>query len=622
MKTRVRQRMAKQASKKLAIRRQYSEVAAPQTSSKTTYLWCLVLAVVTFAVYYPAISHPFVNYDDFDYVTQNAHVQAGLTADTFAWALSATDAANWHPVTWLSHALDYQLYGANPHGHHLSSVLLHTANVVLLFLILQWATGATGMSAMVAALFALHPLNVESVAWVAERKNVLSTLFFLLTLAAYGRYARRPNLGRYLLVATVFALGLASKPMLVTLPFVLLLLDYWPLGRIEGWTEPSACFPVTQVSWRTLLLEKFPLLALSAASSAITMIAQSGGGAVQSIEFISWKLRLENGIYSYAKYILKLFWPVHLAVVYPHPLNKLSVVPVVFSALFLVAISLMTWRWRKQYPFAITGWLWFLGTLVPVIGIVQVGDQGIADRYMYIPAIGIFVALVWGINQWAGSQKWFVGSSTSIGLKAISAAVLLVMGILTVHQIGYWSSSYNLWSHTLQITDDNYVAHDHLGGLLILEGKADEANRHFAAAARAAPWDPVSHLGLGAAAQDRGDLQEAIGAYRVALRSKDPELRALTYVNLGVVYRQLGDYAAARQNSEQALAQYPKIFGEMIQQITDALQEAPSASGYVRLGFLLEGAGRVQDAKSAFERALQIERDYEPARKALQDIMR
>jgi len=620
MRMRTQQRRAKREAKKQSARRPSPEVGAPRKSSPAIYVWCLVLALATFAVYYPAIFHPFINYDDYDYVTQNPSVQAGLSADTIAWAFTTTEAANWFPLTWLSHAFDCQIFGLNPHGHHLTGVLLHIANVVLLFLILQWATRATGMSAMVAALFALHPFNVESVAWVAERKNVLSMLFFLLTLAAYGRYARRPGLGRYLVVAGAFALGLLAKPMLVTLPFVLLLLDYWPLARIEGWTEPSATFPTVQASWSRLLLEKLPLLALSAASSAITAIAQSGGGAVQSIDFMPWKMRLENAIYSYAKYVVKVFWPVNMAVVYPHPLNKLTFLQVALSAVFLLCVTGLLWHWRKRCPYAITGWLWFLGTLVPVIGIVQVGDQGMADRYMYIPVIGIFVLLVWGFHQWAAAQSWFTRAWASPGLKVFAVAVLVLLVMLTVRQISYWSSSYDLWTHALQITQDNFVAHDHLGGLLIEHGQTDEANRHFEAAQRAAPWDAISHLGLGAAAQDRGELQEAIRQYRAALRFKSPELLALTYANLGVAYRQMGDYAAARQNSEQALRTYPEIFRMMIQQTSDALQSAPGASGYVRLGFLLEGAGQVQDAKSAFEHALQLDPSFAPARQALQDM--
>jgi protein O-mannosyl-transferase len=615
MRTRSQRRMASREARKQSRPPLPSEFA-PQRSAIPLYVWCLLLAVGTIAVYSPAIFHPFVNYDDYDYVTQNPHVQGGLSADTIAWAFTSTELANWHPLTWLSHELDCQLYGLNPHGHHLTSVLLHAANVVLLFLLLQWATGATGASAMVAALFALHPLNVESVAWVAERKNLLSTFFFLLTLAAYGRYAQKPGVGRYLLVALLFALGLAAKPMLVTLPFVLLLVDYWPLrrveGQVEGWSRPSLVFPVRQALWSSLVLEKIPLLALSVASSVITVIAQRP--AVRSLHLMTLKTRLANAVYSYGKYVWKVFWPIDLAVVYPHPLDKLNFFAVGLSTVLLIGVSIWAWRSRQRHPYGITGWLWFLGTLIPVIGIVQVGDQAMADRYAYIPTIGLFFALVWGINEWAASQSWMTSK-----IKPIAIGILVLLGVLTSRQIGYWKSSYDLWTHTLHITTDNFVADDHLGGLLIEQGRLEEANQHFETAARVAPWDPVSHLALGAAAQDRGDLEEAIREYHVALNFSSPTLLALTYANLGVVYRQMGDNAAARQNSEQALRHDPEVFRMMIQQTSDALQSSPVASGYVRLGFLFEGAGQAQEAKAAFEHALQLDPNFAAALQALQN---
>jgi protein O-mannosyl-transferase len=573
----------------------------------------MVLAAITFAVYIPAIFHPFVNFDDYDYVSQNPHVQSGLSTETISWAFTSTEASNWHPLTWLSHALDCEIFGLNPHGHHLTSVLLHTTNVVLLFLLLQAATGAPAMSAMVAALFALHPLNVESVAWVAERKNVLSTFFFFLALAAYGRYARRPSLGRYLLVALAFTMGLASKPMLVTLPFVLLLLDYWPLARIRSWTEPQHN---PQVSWPRLLMEKMPLLCLSVASCIVTMIAQRE--AVSQV--VTLRIRIENAIYSYSCYVMKIFWPVHLAVIYPHPQNKLPKLALAASVLFLIAISVLVWRWRKKFPYAIVGWLWFVGTLVPVIGVVQVGDQGMADRYMYIPAIGIFVALVWSFVEWAKSQAWLSDSARTLGLKLIASFLMLALGLLTIYQIHYWRDPLDLWTHALQITEDNFVAEDHLAGLLVEQGRIDEANRLFESAARIAPLDPVSHTGLAAAAQDRGDLQEAIRNYNIALHAKGEGLLAMTYANLAVVYRQLGDYSTARQNSEQALSHNHETVEIMIQESLEALQSVPEASGYVRLGFLMEGAGRMDDAQSAFEKALQLNPNFAPAQKALQEI--
>ena len=560
------------------------------------YMWCLLLAVTTLAVYSPVIAHPFINYDDRDYVTENQHVQAGLSAQTIAWAFTSTDQANWHPLTWFSHAFDCEVYGLNPHGHHLTSVLIHTANVLLLFLLLQWATGATGASAMVAALFALHPFNVESVAWIAERKNLLSTFFFLLALAAYGWYARRPSVRRYAAVASLFILGLGAKPMVITLPFVLLLLDYWPLARIKGWCTVSSTFPAPQFPRTRLLLEKVPLLALSAASAAITVFAQRSGNAFESLGHIPLHLRLENAIYAYAKYVVKIFWPVNMALVYPHPLNKLSFFQVGLSAIFLMVVSLLVWQSRKQRPYAITGWLWFLGTLVPVIGLVQVGPQGMADRYAYIPTIGIFVLLVWSFNDWASA------TGVSAWLKPIAVIVLAFLAVLTVRQIGYWRSSEEIWTHTLQVTEDNFIADDMLGSVLVQE-RRPEALQYFEAAARIAPWDPDSHQAVGAALQDRGDLVGAIREYQVVLHARDPKILAYTYANLGVIYRELGNNAAARLSSEQALRADPGVVHQMIQQLSGMVQSHPAAPGYLRLGLLLEGAGQLQDAKSAFERA-------------------
>ncbi len=592
-------------------------------STIPVYAWCLGLAAVTFAVYLPAIFHPFVNYDDYDYVAKNAHVQAGLSANTIAWAFTSTEAANWHPLTWLSHALDCEFYGLNPSGHHLTSVLLHVANVVLLFLILRRATNATWRSAMVAAVFGLHTLNVESVAWVAERKNVLSMFFFLLTLAAYGRYARRPSISRYLVVAITFALGLAAKPMLVTLPFVLLLLDYWPLQRVAGWTHPSPDFSAPQVSWPRLLIEKTPLLLLSVVSSAITMQAQSTYGTVREL---AWTIRLGNALDSYAGYLLKLIWPVHLAVVYPHPLNRLMPAAVAASALLLIVITGIVWHERKRHPFAIVGWLWFLGTLIPVIGIVQVGDQAMADRYMYIPMIGMLVAFVWGANDlidWISArspsaERWRLAAG-----RIVPAAVLIVLAVLSVRQIGFWSSSFDLWSHTLDVTERNFVADDRMASLLLEQSQFSDANRYFEAAAQVATWDPISHLALGAAAQDRGDLQEAARDFVVATGAKSPNFLAYAYTNLAIIHWLLGDDAKARQEAQSAMADDPDAVRGMIRQQANMVQSNmvqanQAAPLYLRLGLLLQVAGQMQGARAAFEHALQLDPNFTPARQALQ----
>ncbi|MGH9552043.1 MAG: hypothetical protein ACRD3W_21835, partial [Terriglobales bacterium] len=340
---------------------------------KRNVIFCLLLVVATLALYNPVNRHPFVNYDDDRYVTENPHVHNGLAGDTIAWAFRATEQGNWHPLTWLSHALDYQLFHQNPAGHHFTSVLIHAANAVLLFLFLMYATRRLGPSLFVASLFAIHPINVESVAWVAERKNVLCTFFFFATLIAYGWYARKPEWRRYLAFTGLFALGLMSKPMVITLPFVLLLLDYWPLGRIRG--APPSSLPQSRLS--KLIVEKLPLLGFSAASAVITMHAQRAGGAVRSTAQFSLGVRLENAVVAYAMYLWKMIWPSHLAPIYPHPGDSLALWQVGTSALVLLAVTGAVLKFRGR-RYLLTGWLWFLGTLVPVIGLVQVGDQAMA----------------------------------------------------------------------------------------------------------------------------------------------------------------------------------------------------------------------------------------------------
>jgi hypothetical protein len=381
-------------------------------------LVCISLAIAVLVLYSRVKDADFVNYDDLSYVTQNAHVQEGLRWKTFTWALRSTQSDNWHPLTWLSHALDCQLYGLNPVGHHITNVVFHVINVLLLFLLLTRATGAIGRSALVAALFALHPLNVESVAWVAERKNVLSMLFFFLAIGAYGWYAIKPSLRRYGLMVAMFALGLAAKPAVITFPLVLLLLDYWPLRRVNTWARPrlgpnrrkkqagpaggqgwGPTLETSPASWSQLVVEKLPLLVLSAGSAVITIVAQKAGGTVRSLEVFSLSVRLQNALYAYAMYVWKAFWPTRLTVLYPHPGPTLSGLQLGLAAAFLGAVSLLVWKQRVSRAYLITGWLWYLGTLVPVIGLIQVGQQAMADRYAYIPLIGVFVMLVWGLGD-------------------------------------------------------------------------------------------------------------------------------------------------------------------------------------------------------------------------------
>ncbi len=369
--------------------------------------------VATVVLYYPAIQHPFVNYDDDGYVTNNLHVQAGLAWDTVAWAFTTYDQANWHPVTWLSHALDCQLFQLDPAGHHGTNILLHVLNALLLFWVLAQATGFTGRSFMVAALFALHPINVESVVWVAERKNLLSMLFFLLALGAYRWYAREPRPGRYAVIAVLFALGLMAKPQVITLPFILLLWDYWPLQRMLVEGQPAAIGTGAAVPPRrfsSLLLEKLPLVALSAISAVITVMAQRRGGINPEL---SLSARLANAIVCYARYVGKAVWPTHLAPMYPHPGSSLANWEVFSALLFLMVVTalVIAARRRRYLP---VGWLWFLGTLIPMIGLVQVGRQAMADRYAYVPFLGLFIMMCWGVADCAVAGRRMAGEPPTI----------------------------------------------------------------------------------------------------------------------------------------------------------------------------------------------------------------
>ena len=572
-----------------------------------------MLAVITLVLYNPVNRHPFVNYDDDRYVTENVHILQGLTADTFTWALTSTDQANWHPLTWMSHALDVSLFRLNPAGHHFTSILIHATNAILLYLLLMWATGRLGPSLFVAALFAIHPINVESVAWIAERKNVLSTTFFFLALWAYGWYAQKPGWKRYLAVFVLFAAGLASKPMVITLPFVLLLLDYWPLKRV--------------VPWSRLAIEKLPLFALSAASAMITMKAQQASGAVRSTDEFSFGIRLANATYAYAMYLWKMIWPAKLAPLYPHPGNTLAAWQVTLAAATLIVITAIVWRFRAK-KYLLVGWFWFLGTLVPVIGLVQVGQAAMADRYAYIPLIGIFVMIAFAIDEWASSKQlafW----------PAFAAAIaLLALGVVTHRQIGYWQTSYDLWSHTLAVTTNNFIAEDNLAGALILQDKVEEAYPHFQAAAHINPKDPMSHSNLGAYYETHNRLSEAITQYEAAVSlTSDPGLLAQTYANLGSTYRALGDDDQAKKNFDESLrlnsnqfnawlglgllAQKQGKLGEAITDLSRSVELQPTAQAYLELGRMLTQTGHIPEAIDAYQQALKISPDLAAAQQAI-----
>ncbi|HEX4783138.1 MAG TPA: tetratricopeptide repeat protein [Candidatus Sulfotelmatobacter sp.] len=544
----------------------------------------LLLVAFTLALYNRVNHSPFINYDDNRYVSDNPHVQAGLTWSTVKWALTTFYYANWHPLTWISHALDCQLFHMNPAGHHFTSVLLHAVNVVLLFLLLVWSTRRTGPSFIVAALFALHPINVESVAWIAERKNVLCTTFFLLSLAAYGWYALKPQWERYCVMAALLACGLASKPMLVTAPFALLLLDYWPLQRIQGWTAPPSVLPVRQASAGRLFLEKLPLLVLAGASCVITFLAQRASGAMGTSPF-PFRTRLENAIYSYAMYLRKAIWPTDLTVFYPHTGHSLPILRIALAAAFLVAATAMVTKLRSR-GYLLTGWLWFLGTLVPVIGVIQVGSQAMADRYAYIPLIGIFVMTVWTAADWAKEKKLRLATQL---VPAI--CVLIALSFATYRQIGYWRSSLDLWTHALAITPPNFVAEVNLGQALTELNRADEAYPLFVRAAQDGPNDPGTRINIGTYLCQHGRQAEAIPQYEMALQfGSEPGLLATTYTNLGSAYSDLGEYAKSRDSFEHAVRLNPD-----------------EASAWQGLAFLLQKQGKLEEAVPAFARFAELQ---------------
>lgn len=586
------------------------------------WLLCSFLAVLTAAVYFPVCTYPFVNYDDQYYVVQNPHVREGLSFDTLVWSLTTTEEANWHPLTWLSHALDCQLFGLHAGWHHLTSLFIHELNVLLLFLLLETVTRARSRSFLVALLFTIHPFNVDSVAWIAERKNVLSTLFFLLTLGAYGWYARKPKLKRYALMVLLFAMGLASKPMLVTLPFVLLLLDNWPLQRIAGWSEKRQLFPVPQQPWPRLFAEKLPLLALALASSMATLMAQKS--VILALREMPPANRLANAVASYAFYLWKTFWPHGFAVYYPNPFDPGVVGPVAPAAwlafgggvLLLPAATWMVWQQRRDRPYLVTGWLWYLGTLVPVIGIVQVGMQGMADRYVYIPLLGIFVIAVWGAAEIADGFRL-----TPVFRGASAATLIAVLAFLTSRQVGYWRTSYDLWAHALAVTSRNSLANDQIGELLAAAEHQPEALPYFEAAARIDPYDPTSHQWLAWNLQGRGKLKDATQNYEVVVQeSQDPSQLVFAYVNLCVLFGELGDYAGAHEAFAHALRTDPQRTKAEIRRLADDVSAHPADEGYLRLGLLLNQGGQLAAARAAYEKALALNPNNWEARSALDHL--
>ncbi len=584
----------------------------------------LLLALVTLALYNPVTRMGFVNFDDPAYVTANRQVQDGLTWKTVRWAFLSTDAANWHPLTWLSHALDCQLFHLKAAGHHYDGLLLHALCVVLLFLFLESITGYAGRSMAVAALFAAHPINVESVAWISERKNVLCTLFFFLGLYAYQWYVQRPGLKRYFVIVFTFALALMAKPMAITFPCVLLLLDYWPLRRMNLEASQTDTTDSTErtrsLPW--LFLEKLPLMLVSAASGIITVIAQKRGGALRT-EY-GLPLRAGNAVIAYARYIGKAFWPSKLAALYPFPRNGVPAWEVAAAALLLVAISCAAVFLTRQRYLAV-GWFWFLGTLVPVIGLVQVGEQAMADRYAYIPFVGLFIALVWAFSDWAANHN------IAPRYLAITVTICTFVLALSAHaQMKYWANTTDLWSHTLEVTGPNFVAEDNLGAELIKQGNIEAARARFQRAIDINPKDPFSQLNIGVCDKKMGNLQSAAEHYQAALKlSVEPNLRLTAFSNLGSLYRMSHNYDASRANYEAALRINPENampligLGLLSYKTGDAagavnyysrgLALEPSDVGYILLARALQAAGRTSESSAALEQAKRLASDFEAA---------
>jgi len=567
---------------------------------------CLFLVAATLFAYWQVWTHDFVNFDDGIYVTENPRVRTGLTLENVVWAFTTTDAEFWHPLTWISHMLDCQLYGLHPGGHHVTNLVLHMANTLLLFLVLRWMTGAIWASAFVAALFALHPLHVESVAWVAERKDVLSTLFWMLTMAAYHYYTESPGVKRYLLVSLAFVMGLMAKPMLVTLPFVLLLLDYWPLGRVKL-EQRSSILP--------LLLEKIPLLALTACFCALTFLAQQKGGLLPSLDLLSVQDRLANALVSYVSYIGMMMWPGHLAVYY-HQSAAASGWQALLCALCLGSISTLVVLWRQERPYLAVGWLWYLGTLVPVIGLVQIATFTMADRYTYVPLIGLFMMIAWGLPDLLPPWKY-----QRMALLLSAGIVVLAFTARTRSQVRHWENSVSLWKQTANATDNNYSAYNCLGAALIAQGRFEEGIAQLSKALGIKPDYAEAYINLGDAMARQGRLDEARAHFSTALKIDPDYVEAMT--NLGLTLCKQGkprealdhfaaalsikpDYAEAHNNMGGALSDLGRL-DEAIEHYSKALQINPHyAEACNNMGLALARQGHLDEAIEHYSKALQV----------------
>ena len=574
-------------------------------SARIDLLISLALALAVFVIYLQTRTFDFLRYDDPEFVVNNLHIRSGLTPDSLRWAFETGYAANWVPLTWISFMLGIDLYGLASGWHHLTNVALHAANSVLLFLLLQRLTSVRWPSALAAALFAVHPLHVEAVAWIAERREVLSGLFWMLTIHAWLRYAKQPRLLTYVLAALAFACGLMSKPMIVTLPFALLLLDFWPLRRFQ--TTPL----------RRLVLEKMPLIALSAAASAITLLVQRGAGAASSLTEVPFHFRIANALVSYLAYLLQFFWPARLAVLYPYAADLPAWQPIGATAV-LLAITLVAIAQRRQRPYLLMGWLWFAGILVPVIGLVQVGVQSRADRYMYIPLIGLAVIVAWGLFEVAGRRA-----------TAVAAIACCTLGVAAWNTTASWRDTITLFRHAVDVTDDNWAAANVLGQALLAANRVDEAVPYIQQTLRLRPGLPEAHVNLGAAFSKRGDFPAAAAQYRAALAADPRDAEAQD--GLGVVLTEMKQYEEARTSLEAAAQIAPadadvrynlgRLYGLTnrpdlaIAQFGEAVRLQPAnASARFNLGTAYAARGQFAAAAEQFVEALRVDPDYVSAR--------
>jgi len=598
------------------------------TNNKTFFnircdiLICFFLVVATLAVYFQVKSHEFVNFDDELYITKNLHLQSGLTYEGIVWSFTATRAGNWHPITWLSHMLDVQLYGMDPGRHHMTNVFFHILNTLLLFFIFKRMTGNIWKSGFIAALFSLHPLHVESVAWAAERKDVLSAFFWMLTMLYYIRYVESPGAKRYLIFFLFYVLGLMAKPMLVTLPFVFLLLDYWPLGRIHA---GISLIP----SFFRLILEKIPLFILAAISSVVTFLVQQKGRAVETLDMIPLIDRFTNALVSYVSYIGKMIWPQNLVVFYPHP-GKLPIWQVTGACLLLISIFLLIIKLRQK-PWHTVGWLWFFGTLVPVIGLVQVGGQAMADRYTYIPLIGLFVVISWGVPELLGRWRY------RDAVLAISAGIVISAFVaISYRQVQYWKNSITILKHTINHTDNNWFAHNNLGHAFWVHGREEEAISQYLIVLRTYPYSEIAHNNLGAAYISQRQYDKAVDHFSKALRI-NPDY-ADAHNNLAVVLASQGKFKKAIMHYSEALRIRPDYanahnkLGEIymkqgktadaIKHFSAALRINPGiAKAYNYLGVILAQKGKTKEAIILFKEAIRINPDYAQAQKNLEKVL-